>query len=177
MPPRCAACPADMYADHALRLAHEIVAENFFLRLLRQDRKRGSKGGVAEQDGLTADGKRVFLVRLRRGKLDKLLVYQIVEGDLPFPFPFKLQNLVKGSIANDALAKGVVPALDIFLIGYLVGHGNSPSLIIVRGGSTPCCRPLIAYQQRRAGLSTAAQYAPFILTVDRLGWICYILSR
>jgi len=25
------------------------------------------------------------------------------------------------------------------------------------GGSTPCCRPLIAYQQRRAGLSTAAR--------------------
>ena len=33
---------------------------------------------------------------------------------------------------------------------------RSRSLIIVRGGSTPCCRPLIAYLQRRAGLSTAA---------------------
>ena len=32
MPSRCAACPADMYADHALRLAQEIVTEN--LRLL-----------------------------------------------------------------------------------------------------------------------------------------------
>ena len=40
------------------------------------------------------------------------------------------------------------------------------------GGSTPCCRPLIAYLQRRAGLSTAA-LAPFILTVDWLGWLCY----
>ena len=40
------------------------------------------KGGVAEQDGLTADGKWVFLVRLRRGKLDKLLVHQIVKGNL-----------------------------------------------------------------------------------------------
>jgi len=38
----------------------------------------------------------------------------------------------------------------------------------VPGGSTPCCRPLIAYQQRRAGLSTAA-LASFILTVDWLG--------
>ena len=28
---------------------------------------------------------------------------------------------------------------------------------IVRGGSTPCCRPLIAYLQRRSGLSTAAR--------------------
>ncbi|OUP04943.1 hypothetical protein B5F35_17315 [Anaeromassilibacillus sp. An200] len=57
-------------------------------------------------------------------------------------------------------------------IGFIFGHGNSPSLIIVRGGSTPCCRPLIAYQQRQTGLSTAG-VCPFILTVDWLGWICY----
>ena len=177
MPPCCAACPSDMYADHPLRLAQEIVTENFFLCLLWQKGKGGGEFRMVQNGGLAAGGKKIFFKLLRLGKVDKLLVYQIVEGDLPFPFPFKLQNLVKGSIANDALAKGVVPALDIFLIGYLVGHGNSPSLIIVRGGSTPCCRPLIAYQQRRAGLSTAAQYAPFILTVDRLGWICYILSR
>ncbi|MBU9737137.1 tyrosine-type recombinase/integrase [Diplocloster agilis] len=68
----------------------------------------------------------LFLVRLRRGKLDKLLVHQIVKGNLPFPLPFKLQNLVQGGTADNSLAKGVVPALDIFLIGYLVGHGNSP---------------------------------------------------
>ena len=122
MPPCCAACPSDMYADHPLRLAQEIVTENFFLCLLWQK----GKGGVAEQDGLTADGKWVFLVRLRRGKLDKLLVHQIVKGNLPFPLPFKLQNLVQGGTADNSLAKGVVPALDIFLIGYLVGHGNSP---------------------------------------------------
>ena len=29
--------------------------------------------------------------------------------------------------------------------------------------------------QRRAGLSTAARMAPFILTVDWLGWLCYCL--
>jgi hypothetical protein len=45
---------------------------------------------------------------------------------LKFPLPFKLQNLVQGGTADNSLAKGVVPALDIFLIGYLVGHGNSP---------------------------------------------------
>ena len=28
--------------------------------------------------------------------------------------------------------------------------------------------------QRRAGLSTAARMAPFILTVDWLGWLCYL---
>ena len=43
MPPRCAACPADMYADHALWLAQEVVTENFFLRLLRQKGKGGGK--------------------------------------------------------------------------------------------------------------------------------------
>jgi len=48
------------------------------------------------------------------------------KGNLPFPLPFKLQNLVQGGTADNSLAKGVVPALDIFLIGYLVGHGNSP---------------------------------------------------
>ena len=100
----------DLNYDAADKFAQEIVEE----------------GGVAEQDGLTADGKWVFLVRLRRGKLDKLLVHQIVKGNLPFPVPFKLQNLVQGGTADNSLAKGVVPALDIFLIGYLVGHGNSP---------------------------------------------------
>ena len=49
------------------------------------------------------------------------------------------------------------------------------SSIMGKGGSTPCCRPLIAYPQRQAGLSTAAQYALFILTVDWLGWLCYSL--
>ena len=29
--------------------------------------------------------------------------------------------------------------------------------------------------QRRAGLSTAARMAPFILTVDWLGWLCYLI--
>ena len=29
--------------------------------------------------------------------------------------------------------------------------------------------------QKRAGLSTAVRMAPFILTVDWLGWLCYSL--
>ena len=45
--------------------------------------------------------------------------------------------------------------LDMLLIFFKFGHEKSPFLNNVRGGSTPCCRPLIAYQQRRAGLSTA----------------------
>src|SRR5699024_12371824 len=97
----------------------------------------------------------------------------LVEGNLPFPLPFKLQNFIQGGIADNSLAKGVVPALDIFLIGYLVGHGNSPSLIIVRGGSTPCCRPLDYLPAKAGGTVNGGAYAPFILTVDWLGWLCY----
>ena len=61
------------------------------------------------------------------------------------------------AVTNDNLAKGVKGVLDMHFVGFIFGHGNSPSLIIVRGGSTPCCRPLIAYQQRRAGLRAAAR--------------------
>ena len=67
MPPRCAARPADMCADHSLRLAQEVVAQNHFLCLLWLGGERGGKSGVTEQDGLAADGKGVFLVRLRPG--------------------------------------------------------------------------------------------------------------
>ena len=44
---------------------------------------------------------------------------------------------------------------------YMIGTYNEDDSIDVMmmawGGSTPCCRPLIAYQQRQAGLSTAAR--------------------
>ena len=42
------------------------------------------------------------------------------------------------------------------------------------GGSTPCCRPLIAYLQRRAGLSTTTRSGVHFI-VDWLGWLCYLL--
>ncbi len=44
-----------------------------------------------------------------------------------------------------------------------------------KGGSTPCCRPLSAHQQRQTGLSTAG-VCPFILTVDWLGWLRYFIG-
>ena len=81
----------------------------------------------------------------------------IVNRDFPFPPPAQLQNYIYGSVTNDNLAKGVKGVLDMHFVGFIFGHGNSPSLIIVRGGSIPCCRPLIACLQRRAGLSTAAR--------------------
>ena len=138
MPPRCAACPADMYADHALRLAHEIVAENFFLRLLRQEGKGGGKFRMVQNGGLAAGGKKIFFKLLLLGKLDKLLIHQIVKGNFPFPPPAQIQNFIYGCVTNDNLAKGVKGVLDMHFVGFIFGHGNSPSLIIVRGGSTPC---------------------------------------
>lgn len=110
-----------------------------------------------------------------------LLVCEVVKGYFSFVFPVPRPNRRIHGVADNNSTKGMERVLDMLLVFFCTGHGNFPlsstkgcGLIYdVRGGSTPCCRPLIAYQQRRAGLSTAAQYAPFILTVDWLGWLCY----
>lgn len=47
---------------------------------------------------------------------------------------------------------------------------------VSRDGSIPCCRPLTAYLQNRAGLWAAGE-CPFILTVDWLVWVCYLLGK
>ena len=78
MPSRCAACPSDMYADHSLRLAQEIVTENLFLCLLRQEGKGGGKFRMVQNGGLVAGGKKIFFKLLRLGKLDKLLIHQMI---------------------------------------------------------------------------------------------------
>ena len=128
MPSRCAACPADMYADHSLRLAQEIVTENFFLCLLRQTGKGGGKFRMVQNGGLAAGGKKIFLKLFWLGKLDKLLIHQIVKGDFPFPSPAQLQNFIYGCMANNNLAKGVECVLDMHFVGFIFSHGNSPSL-------------------------------------------------
>ena len=151
MPPRCAARPADMYADHSLRLAQEIVTENFFLCLLRQKRKGGGKFRMVQNGGLAACSKKIFFKLLRLGKLDKLLVHQIVKGNLPLPFPAKLQNLIAGSIADYCLTKGVVLALDVLLIGFKVGHGNSPSLNNSAGRQHSLLSPLDCLSAKAGG--------------------------
>src|SRR5699024_2037037 len=122
MPPRCAACPADMYADHALWLAQEIVTENFFLCLLRQKGKGGGKFCMVQNGSLTAGGKKIFFKLLRLGKLDKLLIHQIVKGNFPFPPPAQLQNIIYGSVTNDNLAKGVKGVLDMHFVCFMFGH-------------------------------------------------------
>ena len=115
MPPRCAACPANMYADHSLRLAQEIVTKNFFLRLLRQKGKGGGKLRMIQNGGLAAGGKKMFFKLFRLGKLDKPLIHQIVKGNFPFPPPAQIQNFIYGSVTNDNLAKGIECVLDMHL--------------------------------------------------------------
>ena len=90
MPPRCAACPADMYADHSLRLAQEVIAENFFLCLLRQTGKGGGKFRMIQNGGLVAGGKKIFFKLLRLGKLDKLFTHQISIPRLVLPVSFPI---------------------------------------------------------------------------------------
>ena len=107
-------------------------------------------GFVGKNGGLAAGGKKIFFKLLRLGKLDKFLIHQIVKRKFPFPPTAQLQNYIYGCVMNDNLAKGLECVLDMRFVGFIFGHGNSPFLIIVRDGSTPCCRPLIAYLQRRA---------------------------
>ena len=125
MPPCCAACPSDMYADHPLRLAQEIVTENFFLCLLWQKGKGGGEFRMVQNGGLAAGGKKIFFKLLRLGKLDKLLIHQIVKGNFPFPPPAQLQNYIYGGVTNDNLAKGVKGVLDMHFVGFIFGHGDN----------------------------------------------------
>ena len=177
MPPRCAACPADMYADHALRLAQEIVTENFFLCLLRQEGKGGGEFRMVQNDGLPAGGKKIFFKLLRLGKLDKLLIHQIVKGNFPFPPPAQLQNRIYGSVTNDNLAKGIECVLDMHFVGFIFGHGNSPSLNNNAGRQHSLLSPLVCLSAKAGGAVNGGAYAPFILTVDWLDWLCYFFYK
>ena len=173
MPPRCAACPANMYADHSLRLAQEIVTKNFFLRLLRQKGKGGGKLRMIQNGGLAAGGKKIFFKLLRLGKLDKLFTHQIIKGNFPFPPPAQLQDFIYGCVTNDYLAKGIECVLDMHLVGFIFGHGNSPSLNNSAGRQHSLLSPLDCLPAKAGGAVNGGAYAPFILTVDWLGWLCY----
>ena len=52
----------------------------------------------------------------------------IGKGNFPFPPPAQLQNYIYGGVTNDNLTKGVKGVLDMNLVGFIFGHGNSPSL-------------------------------------------------
>lgn len=103
-----------------------------------------------------------------------LIKYKGGKGDFPPPPRCQHTGCVNGRMVNNNPAKSIMCVLDMLLIFFKFGHGKSPFLNNVRGGSTPCCRPLIAYQQRRAGLSTVGE--AHLLAIDWLGWFCYLLS-
>ena len=74
-------------------------------------------------------------------------------------------------MAYDNVAISVMRVLDMLLALFKPGHSNPLPLEFEKGRQHFCCRPLIACQQRRAGLSTAG--VAHLLAVDWLGWLCY----
>ena len=63
---------------------------------------------MIQNGGLAAGVKKIFFNLLRLGKLDKLLIHQIVKENFPFPPPAQLQDFIYGCMANNNLAKGIV---------------------------------------------------------------------
>ncbi|EDS10499.1 hypothetical protein ANACOL_03101 [Anaerotruncus colihominis DSM 17241] len=47
---------------------------------------------------------------------------------------------------------------------------------MAEGGSILCCRPLDYRTAKTGGAVNGGAFAPFILTVDWLGWVCYLLT-
>ena len=91
-------------------------------------------------------------------------------------YPYQIEQ----NYFNDEVLEtrpGVVAALDIFLIGYLVGHGNSPSLNNSAGRQYSLLSPLDCLPAKAGGAVNDGAYAPFILTVDWLGWVCYLPDK
>lgn len=109
--------------------------------LLRQSGQCCGKVAVFQYGGLSAGGKEIFFVRLQPGKLGKLLLCQIVKGNFPLPFLLQPYDFPYRSTPNDSSTKGVMPASNILLIGFNLGHGNSPFWIIEWGGSTFAVAP------------------------------------
>ena len=107
---------------------------------------------VKEQDGgLAAGGKKIFFKLLRLGKLDKLFTHQIIKGNFPFPPPAQLQDFIYGCVTNDYLAKGIECVLDMHLVGFIFGHGNSPSLNNSAGRQYSLLSPLDCLPAKTGG--------------------------
>ncbi len=160
-------------------LAQEIVTKNFFLRrLLRQKGKGGGKLRMIQNGGLAAGGKKIFFKLLRLGKLDKLFTHQIIQGKLPVPTSGAASRFLSmGCVTNDYLAKGIECVLDMHLVGFIFGHGNSPSLNNSAGRWHFLLSPLDCLPAKAGGAVNGCAYAPFILTVDWLGWVCYLPDK
>jgi len=182
LPPGGAACPSIPHADLLLCLPLEEVQKNHFLLMLRQKRQGGGKNGIAQQDSLTADSKRIVNIR---GWLCKvficgtewviLLVHQIVKGDFPLPAFMYPPGCVYGCVANDNPAKSVVSVLDMLFVFFKLGHGKSPFLNDVKGRQHSLLSPL-DYPIAKTGGAVNGGRSPFILTVDCSGWFCYLFQ-
>lgn len=84
-------CLSVLCADFRLCLALEVVLKDFLLCSWWQQGESSSKFSVIQDNGLPADGKRVFFTRLRFFEIlgcgaewDKLLIHQIFKGKLLF---------------------------------------------------------------------------------------------
>lgn len=173
MPSGCAACSSISGGDFSLFFLLKVVGEQFFLLLLGQSGQCCGKVAVSQYGGLSAGGKVIFSVRLQPGKLDKLLVCQIVKGNFPSPFLLQPYDFPYCSTPNDSSAKGVMPASDILLIGFNLGHGNSPFLDNRMGRQHFLLSPLVCLPAKTDGAVNGGR-SPFISTVDWLGWVCYL---
>src|SRR5699024_2209210 len=103
------------------------------------------------------------------------LIHQIVKRNFPFPPPAQLQNYIYGGVTNDNLAKGVKGVLDMHFVGFIFGHGNSPSLNNSAGRQHSLLSPLDCLPAKAGGAVNGGAYAPFILTVDWLGRLYHLL--
>ncbi len=66
------------------------------------------------------------------------------KGDFPFPPCRQHTGSVKGRMANNNPAIGIMGITNMFLIGFLFSHGKSPFLRLwERAAALFCCRPLI----------------------------------
>ena len=111
----------------------------------------GGKLRMIQNGGLAAGGKKIFFKLLRLGKLDKLFTHQIIKGNFPFPPPAQLQDFIYGCVTNDYLAKGIECVLDMHLVGFIFGHGNSPSLNNSAGRQYSLLSPLDCLPAKTGG--------------------------
>ena len=135
MPPRCAACPSDMYADHALRLAQEVIAENFFLCLLRQEGKGGGEFRMdytVKVDGLADIASGLFAGALENGLDVDLSVHKSADGvfTLDAVALSGIYSLAEGVTFTEQSLHDTIPVLDFAAATFydpeeISGSGNS----------------------------------------------------
>src|SRR5699024_3408862 len=91
-------------------------------------------------------------------------------GNFPFPPPAQLQDFIYGCVTNDYLAKGIECVLDMHLVGFIFGHGNSPSLNNSAGRQYSLLSPLDCLPAKTGGaVNDGAKRRSFYRSLARLG--------